>query len=506
MPLKSLTIMLLSIACCPAAMATDLTQNDNARGAQTDNAKNSQSDAAKAPKSEATKIAQYGIASFKKGDYQTAVRYLSARARLKPEDCDVYYYLGNCYLQLKQPEQAAHMFSACVRVSPTSQAGKYSLSALESLSSMPKTVEPAPSTAVDQGPDPEATAATKESLMSEKPLDKAFNDAVAKIKGYRQSMKVKIDHIWLNMQDEMQSLNPRTPTYAADLERLQREAENKVQDAQTKELRLENRIMAADKIDVRAIPIIPTEKTDDSKTALGSLLDYFKPEAPFDPFGTDIKPELTSKFMTIRDLFGELPTYQSSARKLAKQVFAGLKNGIENKQDQIDQQLYQLKANLIRDVVNIKINYGNTAGQKFTQVTAASFITGAKMPRNDSSQMTPMDMEIQQAVERSKKRIKELEDSYYHEVDVLVAGAKEKLGGMVAQTGQMNSQMQKPSGNIQLVPLGTDMYTRNYINFGDRTEMSVTGTKIPAVKPVPLKAEAKKLPVKKDAKDGVKVK
>ncbi|MBX9722846.1 MAG: hypothetical protein K2X81_15705, partial [Candidatus Obscuribacterales bacterium] len=159
-----------------------------------------------------------------------------------------------------------------------------------------------------------------------------------------------------------------------------------------------------------------------------------------------------------------------------------------------------------RDVVNIKVNYGNTAGQKFTQVTAASFITGAKMPRNDASQMTPMDLEIHQAVDRSKKRIKELEDSYYHEVDVLIAGAKEKLGGMVAQTGQMNSQMQKPSGNIQLVPLGTDMYTRNYINFADRTEMNVTGTKIPAVKPVPLKAEAKKLPVKKDVKDGARAK
>ncbi|MBX9722869.1 MAG: hypothetical protein K2X81_15820, partial [Candidatus Obscuribacterales bacterium] len=71
MPRKSLKIMLLSIACCPAAMASDLTQNDIGKGASADTAKSGPADAAKAPKSEATKIAQYGIASFKKGDYQT---------------------------------------------------------------------------------------------------------------------------------------------------------------------------------------------------------------------------------------------------------------------------------------------------------------------------------------------------------------------------------------------------------------------------------------------------
>ncbi len=448
----------------------------------------------------ADKIAQFGIVSYNKGDYQTAIRYLLARAKMRPEDANVYYYLGNSYLQTKQIDQAAHMFSASVRVSPASQAGKFSLSALETLSSMPKQVE----VPKEEGPDPAQAAANKDSLMSEKALDQAFNEAVAKIKGMRQTFKAKVDHQWLHMQEEMQSLNQRSNTYAADLEKLQREAEAKVQDLQTKELRAENRLMAPDKIDVRAIPQLPAEKIDDTKTALGSLLDYFKPEKPFDPFATDITPDLSSKFLTVKDVFGELPTYLPSARRLAKQVFKQLKSGIESKQDMLDQQLFHLKSNLIHDVVSIKINYGNTGSRKVQAVNIASFITGAKLPRSNQEQLSPMEQEIHQAVDRSKKRIKELEDTYYHEVDVLIAGSKEKLGGMVAQSGQMNAQLQKPSGNIQLVPQGTDMYTRNYVNFADRSE-TVTGklkSKVPAEKAVPLHAEAKKLPQKSGEKGG----
>jgi tetratricopeptide (TPR) repeat protein len=451
----ALTITIIASLSCLKAFASDVTQLDP------------------------DKIAQYGIASFNKGDYQTAIRYLSARARMKPEDSNVYYYLGNCYLKTNQNTEAAHMFSACIRMSPGTQAGKYALSALESLSTRPKTSDAPPP---DTGPDPAQTAASKDSLMSEKPVDQEFNDAVVKIKNFRQTLKTRVDHVFLQMQDEMQSLQQKNnPTYATDLERLQREAENKIQDIQTKELRLENRLLAPDKIDVRAIPQLPVEKIDDTKTALGSLLDYFKPEKPYDPFATDITPELTSKFMTIKDLFGELSTYQPSTRRLAKQVFAQLKNSIEIKQDSLDQQLYQLKSNLIHDVINIKNNYGNTS-QRFNQVTVASFITGAKLPRNDQEQVTPQEAEIAQAVDRSKKRIKELEESFYRDVDGVIAGAKERLGGVVAQTGQMNSQLKKPSGNIQIVPLGTDTYTRNYVNFGDRPDLNppVSAGRVPA--------------------------
>lgn len=450
---------------------------------------------------DANKIAQAGIAAYNKKDYATAIRYLSARAKMQPEDSNVYYYLGNCYLQTKQNDQAAHMFSASIRVNPGSQAGKYSLTALETLSTMPKTAEAPPSP--DESPDPAQTAASKDSLMSEQALDKQFNDAVAKIKGNRQTLKSRVDHVWLQMQEEMQALSQRNnPTYAIDLEKLQREAENKVQDLQTRELRQENRMMAPTKIDVRAIPQLPTEKIDDTKTALGSLLDYFKPDKPYDPFAAEITPELSSKFLTVKDVFGELATYQGSARRLSKQIFYQLKNGIETKQDMLDQQLYQLKNNLIHDVMNIKTNYNNQANQRNQVVSIASYISGAKIPRKDNEQnLTPMESEVHQAVERSKKRIKELEETYYREVDGLIAGAKEKLGGMVAQTGQMNSQLQKPSGNIQLVPLGTDMYTRNYVNFGGDAAGSLL--KPQAAQASPLKAEAKKLP-QKSSKTGVR--
>ena len=438
-----------------------------------------------------------GIAAYHKADYATAVKFLSYRAKQRPEDANVYYYLGNSYLHLKQHDQAAPMFSACIRLAPTSLAGKYSLSALEQLSAMPKATPEEPSEK-EKPPDPNQAAATRDSLMTGKALDKAYNDAVQMIKGRRQTLKVNIDHIWDHMQIEMQALNAKnTPNYAVELEKLQREAENKVQDMQTKELRYENRVLGFDKIDVRAVPGFPGEKADDTKTALGSLLAYFKPDKPFDPFATDITPDVTSKFMTINDAFGELNTYQPSARRLAKQVFVQLKNSIETKQDVFDQQIYHVKQNLIHDIVNIKNNAGNNSSTKMSQVTAAQFISGSKIPRADNeNQLTPLEIEVHQAVERSKKRIKEMEDTYLRDVDSLLAGAKERLGGMVAQTGQMNSQLKRPSGVIQMVPMGTDTYTKNYVNFGDRSEAA--RMKIPAQPVHPVEAlrapEAKKLP------------
>jgi tetratricopeptide (TPR) repeat protein len=419
-----------------------------------------------------------GVAAYSRGDYNAAATFLSARARHKPEDATVFYYLGNCYLHGKQYKQAAHMFAACVRISPSSQAGRYALSALESLSA---------SSAADQAgggtegaaQDPAHLAAAKDALMSEKAVDKSFNEAVERIKSQRHTLKAKIDRIWADMQDDILSMGSKTAANAAELEAIKREAENKVQHEQTRELRFEHRVLGPDKIDVRPIPQLPAEKPDDSKAALGSLLEYFKTEQPFDPLAADVTPEATARFLTINDLFGELKTYQPSARRLAKQVFFQLKSGIEGKQDILDQDIYQLKANLIRDLVQINSTYGGLTYSK-GKINPASFIIGAKIPRSEDSNLTAAEVEMSQAVLRAKRRIQQLMEDYHKDVESLIAGAKERVHGTVAQSGQMNKQLRHPSGNIQLVPLGTDLYIRNYVNFGERPELD------PPARPMPV--------------------
>lgn len=436
---------------------------------------------------------QQGIAAYQRGDYGSAIKYLSGRARVAPEDATVYYYLGNCYLKTNQTEQAAHMYSACVRVAPASQAGKYALKALESLSTMPKAATAAPTDAKAPGAvDPEAAAAIKDSLVSEKPLDQSLNEAIKRIKSQRHTVKSQVDRIWDQLSDELQSMNPRvTQNYAAELERVRREAENKVEDLQTKELRYESRVLAPEKVDVRAVPQKPQEKIDDTKGALGSLHDYYKPEKPFDPFGTEVTPELTSKFMAVRDVFGELSTYQPSARKAAKQVFMQMKRSIENKQDSFDQQIYQVKANLIRDIVQIKSNAGNQYSSNYKQMNPLNQLATSTIARADNqSNLTQADRDLSDATERAKKRIKDIEDSYYRDVDSIISGAKERLGGMVAQVGQMNTQLQRPSGTVQMVPQGTDTYTRNYVNFGDRNDSAPAST---TIQPLRANARAEKI-------------
>lgn len=452
-----------------------------------------------------TELGQQGMSAYQRGDYASAARYLSARARMAPQDPKIFYYLGNCYIHAKQNEHAARMYSACIRSGPNSEASKLALSALETLSTMPKP-SPEPEQKIAD-PNPKAAAeASRDALTTTAAVDKAYNDAVTRIRSQRQTFKIKVDQIWHRLEDDLTALHPKTtPNYSVELERVRRESDNKVEYEQLKQLRWESRLLAPDKVDVRAVPDTPKEKADDTKTALGSLSELVKQDKPFDPFGTEINAEIAAKFLTLKDVFGELNTYQPEERRVAKQCFAQLKNSIEIKQDSLDQQIYQIKETLVRDLMHIKINY-NVAGDPYylkKESNPLYHMASSKIPRADESHKTPVDIEIQQTTDRAKKRIAELKETYLKNVDALIAVSKERVGGMVVQNGQMNSQLKKASGTIQIVPQGSDTYTRNYVNFG-------SSEPTPRPSPVPLRAEAKKIttaptkatsspPVKKDA-------
>lgn len=435
---------------------------------------------------DAENLTKQGIDAYDTGDYQAAIKLLSQRARMAPQDAKVYYYLGNSYLQLKENAKAARMYSACIRIDAKSQAGQYALNALERLSATTDE-ETKP-----ELPDPEQVKAEKQSLMTQVPLDKQFNDAVVKIKSHRSTLQIRVDRVWNDVREDLQSVNRRnTSCYICELQKVKRKAENDVVRLQTKELRLENRLLAPYKIDARAVPQLPQEKPSGVKTALGSLMEYLQPEKPFDPFAKDLTPEVTSKFMTINDVFGELRTYQPSQRRIAKQVFKQLKRNIENKQDILDQALYQERNKLIDELISVMSRYGDT-GQMYKLLKPSNYFSSGSIPRADEEDMSPMTRDVTRAVNESIKRIQKLEDSYYRDVDSMIAGAKGKVGSMIAQTGEMNKQLKHASGTIQLVPQGTDMYTRNYINFGDRGDSLFRNMNPPPVKQ--LRATPDKLP------------
>jgi Flp pilus assembly protein TadD len=48
----------------------------------------------------------YGWIAYLRGDYETALEYLSAAAVALPEEPTVQYHLGMTYLALKRPEEA----------------------------------------------------------------------------------------------------------------------------------------------------------------------------------------------------------------------------------------------------------------------------------------------------------------------------------------------------------------------------------------------------------------
>src|SRR5262249_5034087 len=150
---------------------------------------------------DARSLTEGGILAYNRGDYQEAIRLLEQRARMSPEDPNVYYYLGNCYVYSKQTDKAAHMYSSCVREAPTSLAGKFALTAIEKLSSWPKSGGDPPA------PPPGLVEAAKDSLISDTALDKSFNDAVKRIQSQRQTLKIRIDKTYEKMQDDLQTQN-----------------------------------------------------------------------------------------------------------------------------------------------------------------------------------------------------------------------------------------------------------------------------------------------------------
>lgn len=409
-------------------------------------------------------LLQQGIGAYQRGLFAEAEKYLSARCRIQPGDANAFYYLGNTYLQLKRNEDAAHMFTACVKVSPTSQAGQYSLQALERLSTMPKAPDKPKS---DGQPDAAQIEAMKDSLRSDRALDKSFNEAVARIRNERTTLKRRIDQVYERLQDELAQFSRRTtPNFAAELAQAKSKAEVEVEQLQRKEQRFESRILAPNKIDVRAVPELKS-KRDDSKDALGALAEYFKSDKPDDPLSAEITPEITEKFMSVRDVFGDLSTYEPQSRKLAQQMFGQLKSAIEMKQDNFDQQIQNEKERLIRDIYSIQANYGNqTFGRN--QLNPMSYLTSSSIPRSSTENLSPFEQEVSQAADRAKRRLKEIQDSYNKDVDLAISGTKERLGSIVGQMITIGSQMKKPKGTIQVVPIGTTLNNRNYVNFGDR--------------------------------------
>ncbi len=81
-----------------------------------------------------------------------------------------------------------------------------------------------------------------------------------------------------------------------------------------------------------------------------------------------------------------------------------------------------------------------------------------------------MEIELSQAADRAKRRIKELQESYNRDVDSIISGTKERLASLVGQSITMGSQLKNPKGTVQLVPTGTSLHTRNYVNFGDHAD------------------------------------
>jgi hypothetical protein len=408
-----------------------------------------------------------GIAAYQRRNYAEALKYLSARARIQPSDPNAFYYLGNIYLQAKQNDAASKMFLQCVKAGPTTQAAQYSLQALEALQAMPKTAAEPEKPKDDGKLTPEQIQAERETIGTDRALDKDYNEAVKRITNERITLKRRIDLIYERLQDELSIMNRRTtPNFQAELAQAKSKAEIEVEQLQRKQQRFESRILAPEKIDVRAVPEL-VQKKDDSKDALGALAEYFKPDKPADPLGADITPEITSKFMTVRDVFGDLSTYDPQSRRLAKQMFMQLKAGIEMKQDNFDMQLQNEKDRLIRDVYGIQVNYGNQIFGR-NALNPISYLTTSSIPRSSQDNLTPMEQEISQAADRAKRRLKEIQDSYNRDVDSMISGAKERLGSVIGSNTTANSQLKHPHGTIQVVPLGTNLNTRNYVNFGDR--------------------------------------
>ncbi len=96
-----------------------------------------------------------GIAEFNAGNYSDASGHLGAALSTDFNNSVLHYYLGNCYVHMKQREAAIREFRIAYALDPDKDVGKYAKQALAGLNA------DGPASATAATPNPNADAAAK---------------------------------------------------------------------------------------------------------------------------------------------------------------------------------------------------------------------------------------------------------------------------------------------------------------------------------------------------------
>jgi len=72
-----------------------------------------------------------GIAAYSRGDYRTAMGSLQGALSTEFNNATLHYYLGNCFVHMKQQESAIREFRIAYAISPEGEVGRFSKAALK---------------------------------------------------------------------------------------------------------------------------------------------------------------------------------------------------------------------------------------------------------------------------------------------------------------------------------------------------------------------------------------
>jgi tetratricopeptide (TPR) repeat protein len=338
-------------------------------------------------------LMKQGVDAYQRQDFPAAIKFLSARVRLMPQDPDAYYYLGNSYVASKQLQLAAQAYASCVRLAPSSPAGQFALTALERVASTPG-----------------GKSAESIEALGETTQDPAV---AAKIQQQIAESRSKLNYETKQINDHLQSDLGHLgddPDNFFKQQRLQQEARNKIAQLQTRQWRYESRLRA-DVIDVRGVvkgPLAPGAADASLGRFVASLIGEGVLPKGFDPGSMDV-PAL----LTIRDLAPAQA--QGRAFEQAGRLFGQLKDEIERKQDQLDEQTLRLKNDVAYSTANLEHSPNSMAHR-------------GRWYYGPSEEYHSQAAALQK---QNQKKIERLQEDYTTEVNALISSTRAKMAALV---------------------------------------------------------------------------
>jgi tetratricopeptide (TPR) repeat protein len=393
---------------------------------------------------------QSGVSLYANGKFEEAKSQFQAEIRVNPINAVAHYYLALCYQHLKQRDDAAKEYELAIQYSSDKQLTTYAQSGLAACRAAVPTLV---------GASANVTGSTRDPIGEQK--NSIMQTAQKQMAEVDERREAKIRKIREDCLDQMNSV-PRffyspgrytyrmaNANYDVAVQTIQLEANQNIEKETAAAERDKQSILAGANERIAAL-----ESTMAARSIQSSSRGKTTPSTP-----------------------------DSSAQHIASTVDAQSSVEAQKILAQAEKRVAEIDERTNATVAPVQAD----ANERIAQIPKTIQIAVGRYGRT----MTIINPDYENLVgpieQETSEKIGRIRDAAEREKKDVLYEAHRRADSMNSVASGMRSQLARPGNSIQLVPLGSSLYGRQYMNFGD--ESSDSGTQ----KLQPLSAKAKKL-------------